>query len=129
MGSDSNADRSKGTVATTQDVLRHHQRCIAEGDLSGLMADYASDAKFFTPDGVLHGSEAIRGFFARFLEEFAKPGRSLERLRQDVDGDTAFVVWRGETADNRYDFAADTWFVQNGKIVTQAFAAKILPKG
>jgi ketosteroid isomerase-like protein len=128
MPNDSNADQSKGTVATTQDVLTHHQSCIAKGDLSGLMADYAADATFFTPDGVLRGSEAIRGFFARFLEEFAKPGGSVERLRQDIEGDTAYVVWRGETADNRFDFATDTWFVQNGKIVTQTFAGKIVPK-
>jgi ketosteroid isomerase-like protein len=128
MRNDLNADQSKGAVATTQDVLRHHQSCIPNGDLSGLMADYAADAKFFTPDGVLRGSEAIRGFFARFLEEFAKPGGSVQRVRQDVEGDTAYVVWRGETADNRFDFATDTYFVQNGKIVTQTFAGKILPK-
>jgi hypothetical protein len=49
-------------------------------------------------------------------------------VRQDVEGDTAYVVWRGETADNRFDFATDTYFVRNGKIVTQTLAGKILPK-
>ena len=125
MLNDSNADQTNGGAATTQDVLRHHLSCLAKRDLSGMMADYA---KFFTPDGVLRGSAAIREVFARLLAEFAKPGMSFEMLRQEVEGDTAHIIWRAKTADNRFDFASDTFVVQNGKIVTQTFAAKILLK-
>jgi hypothetical protein len=53
------------------------------------MADYSAESRFFTPDGVLRGSEAIRRFFVRMFEEFAKPGMAFEMLRQEVDGDTA----------------------------------------
>ncbi len=50
-------------------------------------------------------------------------------LRQEVDGDTAYIVWKAETADNRVsNFGTDTFIVQNGKIVTQTFAGKIAPK-
>jgi hypothetical protein len=49
-------------------------------------------------------------------------------LRQDVDGDTAYIVWRAETADNRFGLATDTFVVQTGKIVTQTFAGRIVPK-
>jgi predicted SnoaL-like aldol condensation-catalyzing enzyme len=128
MLNDSNADQRNGAAATTQDVLSHHLSCVAKGDLSGIMADYAPESRCFTPDGVLHGSAAIRGFFARLFEEFAKPGMSFEMLRQDVEGDTAYLVWRAETADNRFDFATDTFVVQNGKIVPQTCAGKIIPK-
>jgi predicted SnoaL-like aldol condensation-catalyzing enzyme len=62
------------------------------------------------------------------FEEFAKPGASFKMLRQEVDGDTAYIVWRAETADNRYELGTDTFIVQNGKIVTQTFAAKVVPK-
>src|SRR5919106_7035959 len=82
MLNESNADQTNGGAATTQDVLRHHLSCIAKGDLSGMMADYA---KFFTPDGVLRGLAAIREVFARLFEEFAKPGMSFEMLRQEVE--------------------------------------------
>jgi len=64
----------------------------------------------------------------KLFEEFAKPGMSRERLRQEVDGDTAYLVWKAETADNRYELEADTFIVRDGKIVTQPFAAKISPK-
>jgi hypothetical protein len=49
-------------------------------------------------------------------------------LRQEVCGDTAYIVWTAETADNRFEVATDTFIVQNGKILTQTFAGKISPK-
>ena len=92
------------------------------------MADYTAESRFFTPDGLLRGSEAIRGPYASLFGEFAKPGMSFEMLRQEVYGDTAYIVWKAETADNRFELGTDTFLVQNGKIVTQTFAGKISPK-
>jgi predicted SnoaL-like aldol condensation-catalyzing enzyme len=92
------------------------------------MTDYTDESRFFTPDGMLRGSEAIRLFFARLFEEFAKPGMSFEMVRQEVCGDTAYIVWKAETADNHFEVGTDTFIVQNGKIVTQTFAGKISPK-
>ena len=126
MRTDISPRQKNGVAATTQDVLTHHLKSI--GDIAGAMADYTAESRFFTPDGLLRGSEAIRRFFVRMFEEFAKPGMSLEMLRQEVDGDTAYLVWKAETADNRYELGTDTFIVRDGKIVTQAFAAKISPK-
>ena len=72
--------------------------------------------------------DAIRTFFVRMFEEFAKPGMSFEMLRREVDGDTAYIVWRAEVADNIFDLGGDTFIVRNGKIVAQSFAAKIKRK-
>jgi hypothetical protein len=33
-----------------------------------------------------------------------------------------------DDSDNRFELGTDTFIVQNGKIVTQTFAAKISPK-
>jgi len=126
MRTDINAERKKGVTATTQDVLTHHLNSF--GDIAGTMADYTAESRFFTPDGLLRGSEAIRRFFVRAFEEFAKPGKPLEMLRQEVDGDTAYIVWRAETADNIFELGSDTFIVRNGKIVTQTFAGKVSPK-
>ena len=113
-------------VPTTQDVLTHHLNSF--GDLAGTMADYTAESRSFTRDGLLRGPEAIRKFFVELFEEFAKPGMSFEMLRQEVDGDTAYIVWKAETADNRFELGTDTFIVQKGKIVTQTFAGKISPK-
>ncbi len=116
----------KNGVTTTQDVLTHHLSCI--GDIAGTMADYTAESRFFTPNGLLRGSDAIRKFFVKLFEEFAKPGMSFEMLRQEVNGDTAYIVWKAETADNRFELASDTFIVRNGKILTQTFVGKISPK-
>src|SRR5712672_946162 len=108
----------KNGVPATQDVLTHHLNSF--GDVAGTMADYTAESRFFTPDGLLRGSEAIRRFFLRLFEEFAKPGMSFEMLRQDVDGDTAYIVWKAETADNRFELGTDTFIVQNGKILPKS---------
>jgi predicted SnoaL-like aldol condensation-catalyzing enzyme len=76
----------------------------------------------------LRAAEAIRRFFAVLFEEFQKPGMSFELLRREVCGDTAYIVWTAETADNRFEVGTDTFIVQNGKILTQTFAGKISPK-
>lgn len=118
--------QQKNGVPTTEDVLTHHLNSF--GDIAGTMADYTAESRFFTPDGLLRGPEAIRRFFVRLFEEFAKPGMSFEMLRRQVDGDTAYIVWKAETADHRFELSTDTFIVQNGKILTQTFAAKISPK-
>src|SRR4030095_9198100 len=113
---------------TTQDVLTHHLACFGKGDLEGIMADYTPASRVFTPNGVLHGPGAIRQLFVTLSAESAKRGMSCEMLRQDIDGDTAYIVWKAETADNRYELGTDTFVVKDGKIVTQTFAGKISPK-
>src|SRR5262249_47388024 len=115
-------------ATTTLDVLTHHLRCFGRADLTGTMADYAPEARIFTPDGLVRGSEAIRGFFARVFEEIVKPGMDFQMLRQEVDGDTAYIVWKADTATGRIELATDTFIVKDGRIVTQTFAAKISPK-
>jgi ketosteroid isomerase-like protein len=114
---------------TTKEVLDNHLTCFGEGDLNGILSDYAPKAILFTPDGPLVGVDAIRPLFEGLLAEFAKPGASIELKHQSIKDDYAYILWTAETADNSYDLATDTFVVQNGKIVTQSFAAKILPKG
>ena len=115
-------------AATTQEVLTHHLACFEKGDLAGIMSDYTATSRLFTPNGVLRGLEPIQGLFVMLLKEFAKPGMSFEMLRQDVEGDTAYITWKAETADNRYEIGTDTFLVKEGKIATQTFAGKISPK-
>ncbi len=112
---------------TTNDVLDRHLKCFGENNLDGVLADYSSDAVLLTPGGPLKGPDAIKPFFEAFFSEFAKPGTSFSMREQFVEGDYAFILWSAETADNSYEDAADTFVVQDGKIVAQSFAAKITP--
>jgi ketosteroid isomerase-like protein len=116
-------------MASTKDVLDHHVKCFGEGDLKGILSDYAPDAVLFTPDGPFKGADAIRPFFQAMLAEFGKPGTAFSMKHQSVEGDYAYVLWTAETADNVYELGTDTTVVRDGKIVAQSFAGKITPKG
>jgi len=114
---------------TTKAVLDNHLMCFNEGNLNGILSDYAPMAILFAPDGPLVGIDAIRPLFEGLLAEFAKPGASFELKHQSIKDGYAYILWTAETADNSYDLATDTFVVQDGKIVAQSFAARILPKG
>ena len=116
-------------MASTKDVLDHHLKCFDEGDLEGILSDYAPSAVLFTADGPLRGVNAIRPLFQAMVAEFGKPGATFSMKQQFVEGDHAYILWSAETADNVYELGTDTFVVRDGKIVAQSFTAKITPKG
>jgi len=116
-------------MAFTKDVLDHHLKCFGEGDLKGILSDYALGAVLFTPNGPLKGADAIRPLFQAMIAEFGKPGATFSMKQQSIEGDYAYILWTAETADNVYEMATDTFVVRDGKIVAQSFTAKIMPKG
>jgi ketosteroid isomerase-like protein len=115
-------------MTSTKDVVDNHLKYFGEGDLKGILSDYAPGAVLFTPDGPLKGADAIRPLFQAMIAEFGKPGATFSMKQQSVEGDYAYIFWTAETADNVYEVATDTFVVRDGKIVAQSFAAKITPK-
>jgi ketosteroid isomerase-like protein len=115
-------------MTSTKDVIDHHLRAFGERDLKGVLSDYAPDAVFFTPQGVLQGPEALRPLFQAMIAEFAKPGAAFNMKQQFVEGDYAYILWTAETADNVYELGTDTFVVRGGRIVAQSFTGKITPK-
>ncbi len=116
-------------MISTQEVVDHHLKCFGDGDLGGILSDYAPGAVLFTSEGPLRGSGEIGPLFEAMIAEFGKPGAVFNMQRQYVDGDHAYILWTAETADNRYELGTDTFIVRDGKIVVQSFAGKVTPKG
>jgi ketosteroid isomerase-like protein len=116
-------------MASTKDVLEHHLKCFGEGDLEGILSDYAPSAVMFTADGSVTGIDAIRPLFQAMFAEFGKPGATFTMRQQFVEGDYAYILWSAETADNVYELGTDTFVVRDGKIMAQSFTGKITPKG
>jgi ketosteroid isomerase-like protein len=116
-------------MASTKDVLDHHLKCFDDGDLEGILSDYAPGAVLFTQDGPLKGADAIRPLFQAMIAEFGKPGAAFRLKQQLVDGDYGYILWTAETADNVYELGTDTFIVRDGKIAAQSFAGKITPRG
>jgi ketosteroid isomerase-like protein len=115
-------------MKSTHEVLENHLHSFSQGDLDGILSDYAPDAILFTPDGPLKGESAIRPLFVAMLAEFGKPGSRFGLRQLSVEGDYAYIVWSAETADNIYELATDTFHVRDGKIAVQSFASNISPK-
>ncbi len=115
-------------MASTNEVLNHHLKCFGEGDLQGILSDYAPGAVLFTPDGPLKGADAMRPLFQAMFAEFGKPGAVFNMKQQSVEGEYAYILWSAETADNVYEVGSDTFVVRDGKIVAQSLAAKIRSK-
>jgi ubiquinone/menaquinone biosynthesis C-methylase UbiE len=111
------------TKTQTEEIVNNHLQAFARGDVDGLMADYAEEAIFFTPEGVLHGRAEIRRLFEQLLADFP-PGSAVEITQQLIEGETAYLVWRGESGKLKIPFATDTLLIRDGKIHIQTFAAQ-----
>ena len=113
---------------SAREIIEHHVKCFRDGDVEGILADYSDDAILFTPDRILKGREAIAGLFHRLLQEFREP-HTTDAVRVAMfEGNYAYIVWSAETSDNIYEYASDTFVVQQGRIVMQSFAAKVISK-
>jgi ketosteroid isomerase-like protein len=124
-----NQRRKDREMASTKNVIEHHLKCFGEGDLKGILSDYAPGAVLFTPSGPLRGDDAIRPLFQGMIAEFGKPGAAFKMEQQFIEADYAYIVWTAETADNVYELGTDTFVVRDGKIVAQSFTSKMTPKG
>jgi len=116
-------------MASTKEVLDNHLKCFGEGDLKGILSDYAPGAVLFTSGGPLRGADAMKPLFQALIAEFGKPGAAFRMKHQSVEGDYAYILWTAETADNVYEVGTDTFVVRDGKIVAQSYTGKITPKG
>ena len=127
-------EMDKPSATSTKEVLERHLKCFGEGDLAGLLADYAPDTVVFRSfgfggaGGVEKGLTAIGPVFSNVLAEFASPGTRFKIRQQAIAGDYAYIVWEAETAHNVYELGSDTFVVKDGKIVAHSIAAKIDPK-
>lgn len=115
-------------MTSTKDILDHHLDAFGRRDLEGVLSDYAPGAVFFTPTGLLRGTDAIRSLFETMIAEFRKPGATFSMKQRYVEGDCAYILWTAETAENVYELGTDTFVVRDGKILAQSFTGKITPK-
>lgn len=74
------------------------------------------------------GVDAIRPGVREIRGRVSKAGATTKTKQRLAAGDYAYMLWTGETADNVYELAADTFFPKDAKIVVQSFTAKIIPK-
>lgn len=100
-----------------QEVFAHHAQALGAGDLDEIVADYADDAVFITPSGVLRGKEGVRTGFTQLLADV--PNATWDLPTQIYDGDVLFLEWTADAGATRVDDGIDTFVFRDGQITVQ----------
>jgi ketosteroid isomerase-like protein len=112
---------------TPQEVFAHHGQAMGAGDLDEVVADYADDAVFITPDGVKHGKEGVRAGFAELFKDL--PSAKLQVKTQIFVDDVLFLEWAADSTTARVDDGVDTFVFRDGLIRAQTVRYSPRPKG
>lgn len=96
---------------TPQEVFAHHASALMAGDVEEIVADYAEDAVFITPEGVLRGKDGVRQGFDRLLADL--PNAEWNVPTQIFEGDVLFIEWSAVSEKTRATDGIDT-FVFDG---------------
>jgi uncharacterized protein (TIGR02246 family) len=102
---------------TPQEVFQHHAEALGAGDLDEIVADYADDAVFITPAGVLRGKDGIRSAFKQLLADVPSAAWALKT--QTYEDDLLFLEWAADAAQTRVDDGIDTFVFRDGLIRAQ----------
>lgn len=103
---------------TTEEVFSSHREAIETLNIDMLMADYAEDCLFVTPDGSFIGRDAIlAGFFQAFLAQFPDAKINFEKVT--IEGDICLVEWTAEASAMTIPVGLGVLFIQDGFIQRQ----------
>jgi len=112
---------------TPQEVFAHHGDALMAGDLDGIVSDYADDALFITPDGVLRGKDGVRQGFTKLLGDL--PDADWELPTTLFVDDVLLLEWKAESATTRADDGIDTFVFRDGLIRVQTVRYTLVSKG
>jgi len=115
-------------MASTAEILEHHLETFGGQDLPGIMEDYTDESVIVTNLGTFRGLEEIEGLFEDLFAEFSQEGATIDMQQETVEDEFAYIVWEAESPDNVYEFATDTFYIPEDKILFQTFAGQITPR-
>ena len=113
-----------GEAAATGSFLARHLKAFGARDMAAVMQAYGDDSVLVIPTGVLQGRQQIGNYYEALFAEFAQPGAAFNLLEHTVVGNIAHIAWSGATARNVYEYTAETFAVEDGKIRYQITAFK-----
>lgn len=110
-----------------QEVFAHHVQALGAGDLGEIVADYAEDAVFISPTGVLRGLAGIRAAFTQLLADL--PNASWDLKTQIYEGDVLFLEWAADAGATFVDDGIDTFVFRDGLIAVQTVRYTLQHRG
>jgi ketosteroid isomerase-like protein len=111
---------------TPQEVFDHHGQALMAGDLEGIVSDYADDAVFITPEGVLRGKDGVREGFTKLLDDL--PDANWELPTVLFEDDVLLLEWKAEAEKTKADDGLDTFIFRDGLIRVQTVRYTLVSK-
>jgi hypothetical protein len=111
---------------TPQEVFEHHGEALMAGDLDGIVSDYAEDAIFITPKGVLRGKDGVRQGFVKLLDDLPSAEWALPTML--FEDDILLLEWTAESARAKADDGIDTFVFRDGLIRVQTVRYTLVSK-
>jgi ketosteroid isomerase-like protein len=111
---------------TPQEVFEHHGEALMAGDLDGIVSDYAEDAVFITPAGVLRGKDGVRQGFVKLLDDLPSAEWQLPTIL--FEEDVLLLEWKAESASSKADDGIDTFVFRDGLIRVQTVRYTLVTK-
>ena len=102
---------------TPREIFQHHVQALGAEDLESIVSDYADDAVFITPAGVLRGKQGVREAFTRLLGDV--PQATWELPTEIYEGDVLLLEWKADSERARVDDGIDTFVFKDGEIRVQ----------
>jgi ketosteroid isomerase-like protein len=112
---------------TPEEVFGHHVQALGAGDLDEIVADYAEDAVFISPSGVLRGKDGIRTAFTKLLSDV--PNAKWTLPTQIYEGDVLFLEWTADAGATFADDGIDTFVFRDGLIQVQTVRYTLQRRG
>jgi SnoaL-like domain len=85
--------------------------------MDSIVSDYADDAIFITPEGVLRGKDGVREAFEKLTLEV--PGAEWEVPTQIYEDDILLLEWKATSAGSKVEDGIDTFVFRDGLIRVQ----------
>lgn len=102
---------------TPQEIFQHHAGALIAGDIDEIVADYADDAVFITPQGVLRGKDGVREGFTKLLNDL--PDAKWDVPTQLFEGDVLFIEWNAVSEGAQAMDGIDTFVFRGDQIAVQ----------
>ena len=112
---------------TPEEVFAHHAQALGAGDLDEIVADYADDAFFISPAGVLRGKDGVRAAFTQLLADVPDADWDLKTLI--YEDDVLFLEWAADAAATRVEDGIGTFVFRDGLIRVQTVRYTLQRKG
>jgi ketosteroid isomerase-like protein len=100
-----------------QEIFEHHATALIAGDVDGIVADYADDAVFITPEGVRRGKDGVREAFTALLADL--PNATWDVPTQIFEDDVLFITWSAVSEKTQATDGVDTFVFRGDSIRLQ----------